>query len=786
LDQTLLRILQPPVFDDLDKTRIARLLNTVSLAIFGLLIIVSLVSPFLFLDPGYGVILSGITVLPVLGVLWLVRVGRVHLASQLFVYGIWVLDTILIYGTGGLQSGVTPGYVAVVVLAGLLLGRRSVASLVTLMAAAGLGMVYLQTNSLLPVPVILIDELARWLSLLTNIVLAATVLDLATCGINKALEQTREAERAAAAANDDLKKEVSEHIRTGEEKRQIEATLRESEKKYRSLVENLNVGVFRNSGGMDGKFIHANPAIVDMFGYKCCDELTDVSFIDFCETSSDRERLVNEVVERGFVKDRELSLIKKDGSPFWASCSSSAQFDNKGSILWVDGVIEDITKRKQAGEKLLHDACHDDLTNLPNRMLFYDRLRHSLVRSDREKDSHYAVLFLDLDRFKLVNDSLGLEMGDLLLIQVSRRLASLLRTIDTIARLGGDEFVILLEDINGIGEAIAIADSIQAALKQPFELNDHDVYTTASIGIVYNTKKYKSPENVLRDADTAMYRAKRLGKDRFEVFDPQMRQDVILRMQLETELKRAFDRGEFRVYYQPLISIETDYVIGFEALLRWQHPERGLLSPNEFLQIAEETGLMIPIGRWMFWEVGQVIKKLNTEFPQDPPISVSINLSKRQFTHPGLVPDIKRVLDEIDLDPNCIAMEITEGVIMEDAGEAADKIRSIQALGVKIQMDDFGTGYSSLAALHRFPIGALKIAREFIAEIESSEDRSEIIRTIISLARVMNMSVIVEGVENRGQFDYLKNEDIDIWQGYYCSRPIRPETISEFLTENYS
>ena len=269
------------------------------------------------------------------------------------------------------------------------------------------------------------------------------------------------------------------------------------------------------------------------------------------------------------------------------------------------------------------------------------------------------------------------------------------------------------------------------------------------------------------------------------MFDPKMRQDVICRMQLETEVRRAFERGEFRVYYQPLISIETDCVIGFEALLRWRHPERGLLSPKEFLQVAEETGLIIPVGLWIFREVGKVIKEINIEFPQDPPIFVSINLSRRQFNNPGLVPDIQQVLEEIDLDPSCIAMEITEGVVMEDAQNAADKIRRIQALGVKIQMDDFGTGYSSLAALHRFPIGALKIAREFITEIETSEDRSEIIRTIISLARVMNMCVIAEGVENRGQLDYLKNENIDIWQGYFCSKPISPETISAFITENY-
>lgn len=891
----------PPVFEDEDKTRVAGLLNTITLAILVILIAVSVTTPFVFKTPFYGLVISAMTALPVVGVFLLVHFGQVRFASHLLVFGFWALDTILIFSSGGLDSGIVPGFLAVVVLAGLLLNRRSALILYVGMVATGSLMLYAQNNGLMPVPLFTLDKLAKWLSLTSHIAFAAMLLDLTTNSINQALRRARRGESALSTANETLKKEIAERKRTEEvlrqlkdfnedivqsvaetiiiedengiltfanprmerllgyspealigkhwstivledqiekvksetkkrpegiesqyeitlqkvdgtqipvitsarplikegrflgvlsaftditERRQVEEALKQSEEKFRSLVENLNVGVYRTNGGVNGKFIHANTAIIKMFGYESLNEFIEVSFADFHENPEDRERFVNEIMDQGSVKDRELRLLKKDGALFWASCTSTAQFEN-GKLKWIDGVIEDITKRKHAEDQLVHDAFHDTLTNLPNRALFYDRLEHTMARASRRANYHYAVLFLDLDRFKLINDSLGHNSGDQLLILVADRLSSLLRSVDTIARLGGDEFVILIDEIGGIGEAIYIANRIQSELKQSFNVEGQEVYTSASIGIVFHSDEYDSPEDILRDADTAMYRAKRRGKDRYELFDQKMRKDVIHRMQVETELRRAHELGEFRVYYQPLISTKTDQIIGFEALIRWQHPKRGLLLPKDFLDVSEETGLIIPMGQWVFQEACKMIKQTQLKIRQDPPLFVSVNLSRRQFNHPGLISDIKKVLKSYDLNPSCLAVEITEDVIIDDSKRTASTIQKILDLGVKIQMDDFGTGYSSLATLHRFPIGALKIAREFIVEIESSEDRSAVVSTIISLARALNINVIAEGVENSHQLDYLKKENCDMWQGFYCSEPVSEESLKYFLAEKY-
>jgi EAL domain-containing protein (putative c-di-GMP-specific phosphodiesterase class I) len=282
-----------------------------------------------------------------------------------------------------------------------------------------------------------------------------------------------------------------------------------------------------------------------------------------------------------------------------------------------------------------------------------------------------------------------------------------------------------------------------------------------------------------------MYRAKRLGKDRYELFDMEMRQDVLHRMQTETELRRAYELGEFRVYYQPLISTKTDQIIGFEALIRWQHPHHGLLLPKDFLEVAEETGLIIPMGQWVLQQACKMIKRIRRKFQQDPSLFVSINLSRRQFNHPGLITDIKQALNTYNLDPSGLAVEITEEVIVDDSEKTGLIIQKILDLGVNIQMDDFGTGYSSLATLHRFPIGALKIARDFILEIDSGEERSAVVSTIISLARALNINVIAEGVENSHQLNYLKKENCDMWQGFYCSEPVSEESLKQFLLEKY-
>jgi diguanylate cyclase (GGDEF)-like protein/PAS domain S-box-containing protein len=895
------QLVAPPVFEDEDKTRVAGLLNTITLAILLILIAVSVITPLIFDTPTNGLIISLMTAIPVLGVFLLTQYGHIQLASHLFVFGFWALDTILIFISGGLDSGVLPGYVAVVVLAGLLLNRRSAIILYVVMVVSGSLMLYAPNYNLMPVQFLDLEGLAKWLSLTTNIVFAATLLDLTTNGINQALARARRDEKALSKANKKLKKENTERKRTEGELRQLkefnedivqsvgdaiiiedengiltftnprvetllgyspkdlvgrhwsaivpdgqienvrgetakrpegiesqyeitlqkkdrtlipviasarplfdegrftgvltaftdiserryaEQALMKSEEKFRTLVENINVGVYRTNGGINGKFIHANTAIVKMFGYESLDEFMEVSFADFHEKPDDRERFVNEIQNQGSVKDRELRLLKKDGTQFWASCTSTAQYDN-GKLKWIDGVIEEITKRKQAEDQLVHDAFHDTLTNLPNRALFNDRLKHAMARASRRANYHYAVLFLDLDRFKLINDSLGHNAGDQLLILVADRLSSFLRSVDTIARLGGDEFVILIDEIGGIGEAVNVANRIQSELKQPFTVDGQEVYTSASIGIVYHSDEYDSPGDILRDADTAMYRAKRMGKDRYELFDLKMRQDVIHRMQIETELRRAHELGEFRTYYQPMISTKTDQIIGFEALIRWKHPERGLLLPKDFLDVAEETGLIIPMGQLVFQEACKMIKLTQQKLQQDPPVFVSVNLSRRQFTHPGLITDIKRALELNDLDPCCLAMEITEDVIIDDSKRVSSTLQKILDLGVKIQMDDFGTGYSSLATLHRFPIGALKIAREFIIEIESSEDRSAVVSTIISLARALNINVIAEGVENSHQLDYLKKENCDMWQGFYCSKPVSEKSLKKFFTDKY-
>jgi diguanylate cyclase (GGDEF)-like protein/PAS domain S-box-containing protein len=888
----------PPVFKDEDQARVARILNTISLAILVIVLVVGLITPFVFERPIEGFITSAATALPVLIVLLLIRRGYVQFARWFFVVTIWVLDTILILLTDGLFSGVAPGYVAVVVLAGLLLGGRAAIGFTVLMALSGLGMLYAENLGVLPPPVIILDVPARWLSLTVNITLAAALLYLATSGINRALERARRGESALAAANKELKKEIFERERTGDELRQLkefnekivqsiaeaivledkeglltfanprtekllgykleeimgehwtvivpvgerrkvreetsrrpegfegqyetllqkkdgtiipvlasalplfrddlfdgvltafiditelkdtENRLRDSEEKYRTLVENLNVGVFRTSVDEQGHFIHANTAIVEMFGYDSIDEFLGTSVVDLYRKAGDRQRFLDEMKDRGYVKNRELNLIKKDGSPFWAACTATAEFDEQGKMKWIDGVIEDITIRRQTEVQLLYDALHDALTDLPNRTLFFDRLEHTMARAARRDDFIYAVLFLDLDRFKVVNDSLGHSVGDLLLISVAKRLSACLRTVDTIARLGGDEFVILLDDPSGIGEAIAIAERIREELKQPFIINGHEVYTSASIGIVLHSPEYQYPEGVLRDADTAMYRAKKMGKDRYELFDPKMRQDVIARMRIETDLRKAIERDEFRLHYQPLISTESGQVLGFEALLRWEHPERGLLRPRDFLAIAEETGLLLSIGEWVFREACQLIRDIQLQYPQDPPLFVSVNVSKRQFTDPDLIPDIQKALTESGLEPDSLVLEITESVLMEDIDSAASIIKGILDLGVKIQMDDFGTGYSSLATLHRFPIGALKIAREFIVEFDSGEERSEVVHTIITLARNMKLFVIAEGVENLEQLEFLKSEKCDIWQGYYCAKPMTSDNLHVFL-----
>ncbi|MDT5121153.1 MAG: hypothetical protein QOC96_635 [Acidobacteriota bacterium] len=436
---------------------------------------------------------------------------------------------------------------------------------------------------------------------------------------------------------------------------------------------------------------------------------------------------------------------------------------------------------QESKEHFRHAAYHDALTELPNRALLTDHLRLAIERAKRREDHLFAVLFLDLDRFKNINDSLGHTIGDQLLIAIARRIEGCLRPMDTAARLGGDEFAILLDGLEDANVAIRVAERVQHELTQPFSLNGYDVYTTASIGIALSTTGYEHPDNILRDADIAMYRAKDNGKARYEMFDTVMHTRAVALLRLENDLRRAIERQEFLVYYQPIISLETDQIAGFEALVRWQHPERGLVPPNDFIPLAEETGLITEIGHWVLFESCRQVRQWQTTFQR--PLMLSVNLSGKQFVQPNLIEQIKGTLRETDFDPRWLKLEITETVVMENAEAATSMLLQLRDLGVHLSIDDFGTGYSSLSYLHRFPVTTLKIDRSFIGRMGANDENAEIVRTIMTLASNLGMDVVAEGVETEEQLLQLRELKCAYGQGYLFSKPVNAETAGAMVME---
>jgi diguanylate cyclase (GGDEF)-like protein/PAS domain S-box-containing protein len=447
--------------------------------------------------------------------------------------------------------------------------------------------------------------------------------------------------------------------------------------------------------------------------------------------------------------------------------------------------FRDVTARKTAETRLVHDAFHDALTSLPNRALFTDLLARSIGRARRRDDYAFALLFLDVDRFKVVNDSLGHLTGDELLQAVARRLERCVRPGDTVARLGGDEFTVLLDDIADPSDATRIADRIQRDLNMPFNLSGQEVFTSASIGIALSRSGYERPDDLLRDADIAMYRAKALGKARYEVFDAEMHARAVSQLQLETDLRRALDREEFRVWYQPVLSIVTGKLVGFEALVRWQHPQRGVVLPEHFIAAAEETGLIVLIGRAVLREACRQLREWQVQFPGAAALTMSVNLSAKQFRQHDLVDHVARALGAWDLAPAALRLEVTETAIIENAPAAAEMLGRLRTLGVRVDLDDFGTGYSSLSYLHRFEMDALKIDRSFVAGIGDQGEHSEIVRTIVNLARGLEMDVIAEGVERVEQLEVLHTLGCEQVQGFLFSPPLTSEAVRSLLKGRY-
>ncbi|MCU0538176.1 MAG: bifunctional diguanylate cyclase/phosphodiesterase, partial [Hydrococcus sp. Prado102] len=414
------------------------------------------------------------------------------------------------------------------------------------------------------------------------------------------------------------------------------------------------------------------------------------------------------------------------------------------------------------------------------------RLERAILHAQRRSDYLFAVLFLDLDRFKIINDSLGHIIGDRLLIAFARRLETCLRSGDTVARLGGDEFTILLDDLADASDVSLVANRIQTTLASPFNINGHEIFISTSIGIAFNATDRTQADELLRNADIAMYRAKTRGRARHEIFDTEMYAQATTLLQLETDLRRAIARQELLVYYQPIVSLSTNKIIGFEALVRWQHPQHGLVSPAQFIPIAEETGLIVEIGYWVLSEACRQMRVWQEQFPTIPLLTISVNLSSKQFSQPDLSEQIARILQETELEATSLKLEITESVLMENTQSATDMLLQLREMNIQIHIDDFGTGYSSLSYLHRFPSNAVKIDRSFVSRIGSKGENLEIVRAIVALARSLNMDAIAEGVETLEQLTYLKTLKCKYAQGYYCSRPLNSRSMEKLIATGIS
>lgn len=450
------------------------------------------------------------------------------------------------------------------------------------------------------------------------------------------------------------------------------------------------------------------------------------------------------------------------------------------SIDAITYIYQDISERKAFEEQITHQAFHDALTGLPNRTLFGERLDRALERSRRRSSLFYAVLMIDLNKFKAINDSMGHPAGDRLLIEISTRLTSCVRSVDTVARLGGDEFAIILEEFTSKKELLKVARRMHSFLCEPFRLHGTDIIPGASFGIVTEMMTYSSAEDVLRDADIAMYRAKHLGKG-MVLFDSRMREELMETINMEAELREVLARDGLTLHYQPIVSIADERLEGFEALVRWEHPLRGMIPPDRFIPLAEETGLIIDLGKWVISEACRRLKIWQDSLTSHNPLTMSVNVSIRQFARPGLVEHVMEVLRLNDLDPACLKIEVTESVIMVDADRIITELNRLRSLGVNIAIDDFGTGYSSLSYLRRMPIDHLKIDRSFISGPEESGENEQIVRSIISLARSLGLSVIAEGVENRQQLERLRQLNCDKAQGYLFSRPVNEKKALELI-----
>jgi diguanylate cyclase (GGDEF)-like protein/PAS domain S-box-containing protein len=562
-------------------------------------------------------------------------------------------------------------------------------------------------------------------------------------------------------------------------KHKMEKRLKENEQWLSTVLESIGDGVITTDPENIITFL--NPAAEKLTGWLFNEavgkNITDVFQLLHETTRNSLNNILEEMLQAGEVAylPEQTLLIRKDGQEISIddAIAPIGKHDNKGKIPGSVCIFRDISEQKSATQKLQRQAFYDDLTNLANRVWFRERAIDSLERFKRNSDYLFAVLFLDLDRFKIINDTLGHLIGDRLLIAVASRLLKSVRPHDTVARLGGDEFAILLEGLPTPNEVVKIAERIQQELNQPFRLEEQEIFTNASIGIVFSSVHYETVEEIIRDADIAMYRAKVQGRGCYEIFDLSLRDEIIRISQIENDLRQAIEQNELIVYYQPIVALTTQQIVGYEALVRWQHPSRGLLFPADFIEIAEKSGLIMAIDCWVLKIACSQIKAWQDRGDISPSIMLCVNFSSRQFSRSNLSTEVYDILQETGFNPRNLKLEITETAMIENPESARVIATELHDLGVNLALDDFGTGYSSLNYLHSFPVNFIKIDRAFISNLNNDSKSLEIVRAILALSKNLNLQVIAEGIETKQQLSLLQQLQCSYGQGYLYSQPQR-------------
>ncbi len=580
---------------------------------------------------------------------------------------------------------------------------------------------------------------------------------------------------------------VIEYIRDISERKKTEEALRESKNRYELAALGANDGLW--DWDITSGRIYYSPRWKNMLGISSDAVASTVDEWFGRIHPDDRGRVQSEIGSHveGITAhfSSEHRLLHNDGTYRWMQFRGLAVRDASGVAMRMAGSMTDITDRKEAEQRLVYEALHDSLTGLPNRALFMDRLKHAIDHGRRSTNYLFAVLFMDIDRFKILNDSLGHAAGDEMLMAVSGRLQECLRDCDTVSRFGGDEFAILLENLNNENEALYIVRRIKEKIGKPFSICGQDIYTSASIGIVFSTSDCDSADTLLRNADIAMYHAKSDGSVGYGVFNSEMYADAVNRLEMETDLRVAVKNREFRLLYQPVIAVNNGRLVGFESLLRWVHPVHGIIGPGNFMRVAEDTGVIVEIGEWVITEACRQLSEWQRLYPADPPMSISVNISSKQL-FPGLVRHVRDGINENGIQPGSLILELTESMMMENRETVVSLLADLKKMNVGIHIDDFGTGYSSLSYLNDLPVDVLKVDRSFISQMGRNGDRMEIVRAITMLARSLEMGVIAEGVETEDQIFRLRGLGCDQMQGYYFSVPLEPEKAEALIDRSRS